>query len=470
MKFWNAENTMAGWRFGIIVPVLITLLFFDFAMPMGILLAGLTVVFLFFLGVNYFSTQWLQSSYEKLELRIFFIALLVRVIFLGYLYLLTFWVDPDSFPFEINAADSWVYHNVTLELTDAPISEWLDIIENRMKSRSDFGYPIYQGTLYSLFGPYTLVVRFFNAILGSITVVMLGRIVNISWGSSHAKMTAIIAMLFPTLIWYCGIQLKETLMVFVVVSAFYVIWKSRAQGKWNLWLIAMGFLMCFVLFFFRTFLAALVFISILLLFIPFKENRMNSMILVSLMLGLYLFYSLAVSSDIFNDVNNQIEDSNDFFSRNLENEKSLLGNVQFDQVALAPIIVAGAAITPFPSYLNTEARQLSIFSRFQNDLVRNMMYFFMYIGLYYTFKKRFKEYIGIIFFLIAYLGVITSAANSFQARFHMPIIPFVIIFIGVGVVEFKPKSNRAWLVYLLFIFIAQLSWTYFKLNIRGINA
>lgn len=470
MKFWNAENTMAGWRFGLIVPVLITVLFFDFAMPIGILFAGLTVVFLFFFGVNYYSTQWVQSSYDQLELRIFFIALLVRVIFLGYLYLLTFWFDPDSFPFEINAADSWVYHNVTLELIDAPISEWLDIVENRMKSRSDFGYPIYQGTLYSLFGPYTFIVRFFNSILGSLTVVMLGRIVNISWGNSHAKMTAIIAMLFPTLIWYCGIQLKETLMVFVVVSAFYVIWKSRAQGKWNLLLIAMGFLMCFALFFFRTFLAALVFISILLLFIPFKENRMNSMILVSLMLGLYLFYSLAVSSDIFKDVNNQIEDSNDFFSRNLENEKSLLGDVKFDQVALAPIIVAGAAITPFPSYLNTEARQLSIFSRFQNDLVRNMMYFFMYIGLYHTFKKRFKEYIGIIFFLIAYLGVITSAANSFQARFHMPIIPFVVIFIGVGVVEFKSRSNRAWLVYLLFIFIAQLSWTYFKLNIRGINA
>jgi hypothetical protein len=188
------------------------------------------------------------------------------------------------------------------------------------------------------------------------------------------------------------------------------------------------------------------------------------------MLGLYLFYSLAVSSDIFKDVNNQIEDSNDFFSRNLENEKSLLGDVKFDQVALAPIIVAGAAITPFPSYLDTEARQLSIFSRFQNDLVRNMMYFFMYVGLYFTFKNRFREYIGIIFFLIAYLGVITSAANSFQARFHMPIIPFVVIFIGVGVVEFKSKSNRSWLIYLTFIFLAQLAWTYFKLDIRGINA
>ncbi len=87
MKFWDAENTMVGWRFGLIVPVLITLLFFDFAMPIGILLAGLTVVFLFFLGLNYFSTLWVQRSYDQLEVRIFFIALLVRIVFLGYLYL-----------------------------------------------------------------------------------------------------------------------------------------------------------------------------------------------------------------------------------------------------------------------------------------------------------------------------------------------------------------------------------------------
>jgi hypothetical protein len=40
-------------------------------------------------------------------------------------------------------------------------------------------------------------------------------------------------------------------MVFVGVSAFYVIWKARSQGKWTVWLIALGFLMCFDLFFYR---------------------------------------------------------------------------------------------------------------------------------------------------------------------------------------------------------------------------
>jgi 4-amino-4-deoxy-L-arabinose transferase-like glycosyltransferase len=469
MKFWQSDHTIIGWQFGLIVPIVITLLFFDFAMPIPILFAGLAVVFLFFLGLNYFSSRWAHLTYKSLEIRIFIIAFFIRLVFLGYLYLLTFWFDPDSFPFEINAADSWVYHNVTLELVDAPMHQWMEIIEDRMKSRSDFGYPTYQGLIYSVFGPYTVVVRLFNAILGSLTVIMLGRLVNISWGSVHAKMTAIVAMLFPTLIWYCGIQLKETLMVFIVVSSFYLIWKTRSEGKWNVWAIGMGFLMCFILFFFRTFLAALVFISIVLLFIPFKENRSSSMLLVSLMLSLYLFYSLAMSSNIFSDVNNQIEDSNDFFSRNLENEKSLLGDVKFDQVALAPLIVAGAAITPFPSYLATEARQLSIYTRFQNDLVRNMMYFFMYVGLYFTFKNKFKEYIGILFFLISYLGVITSAANSFQARFHMPIIPFVVVFIGVGIVELGAKYRRTWWMYLIGIFMAQLAWTYFKLNIRGIN-
>lgn len=469
MKFWNADNTMIGWRFGLLVPLLINLLFFEYAMPMGLLLAGFFIVFLFFLGLNYFTTRWAHQAFVNLELKIFFIALTVRLIFIGYLYLLTIWFDPGSFPFEIYAADSWVYHSATLELADAPFGDWLNIIEKRMKSRSDFGYPVYQGIFYYLFGPNTFIVRFINAILGSLTVVMLGRIVNVSWGSAHAKMTAIIAMIFPTLVWYCGIQLKETIMVFLLVSSFYLIWDSRANMTWSVFKILLVFLFCFALFYFRTFLAVLVFISVMLLFIPYKKKILNSWVLVSTLALLYLFYSIAVSMGIFNDVNNQIGDSKNFFSRNLENEKNLLGNVDFDQVALAPIIVAGAAITPFPSYLNTEARQLSIYSRFQNDLVRNIMYFFMYVGIFFTVKNRFREYIGILFFFIAYLGVITAAANSFQARFHMPIIPFVTVFMGVGIVEFKSRKISAWWIYLFFIFIAQLAWTYFKLNIRGIN-
>jgi 4-amino-4-deoxy-L-arabinose transferase-like glycosyltransferase len=439
-------------------------------MPIGILLAGLAVVFLFFLGLNYYSTQWANRTYVELEKNIFFVSFIVRLIFVGYLYLLTYWFSPGSFPFEINAADSWVYHNVTIEMADAPIKQWSDIIEKRMKGQSDYGYPIYQGFVYSIFGPYTFIIRFLNAIMGSLTVLMIGRIVNLSWGSNHAKMSAIVAMLFPTLIWYCGIQLKETLMVFILVGLFYLIWKARSEVRLKLQVIVICFLLCFILFFFRTFLAFLVLISLLLFFIPLNQKRLGTGWLISLMLGLYLFYSLGVANNIFNDVNNQIADSEDFFSRNLENEKSLLGNVKFDQVALAPLIVIGAAITPFPSYLDTEARQLSIFSRFQNDLVRNMMYFFMYFGLYQVLKKKFKEYLAIVFFFLAYLGVITSAANSFQARFHMPIIPFAIIFIGVGIAEYKAKHHRNWLIYLILIFIAQLSWTYFKLNIRGIDA
>lgn len=469
MNYWNSEHTMVSWRFGLLVPILISLLFFNYAMPIGILAVGLSVVFLFFGGLYYFSSQWSQVNYKNLEWRIFFIALLIRIFFMGYMYLLTFWLDPDSFPFEIYAADSWVYHNVAMELHEAPFADWPALIKELMKSRSDYGFPIYQGVLYSLFGPHTWVVRVFNSILGSFTVLMLGRIVNISWGSRHAKMTAILAMLFPTLVWYCGIQLKETLMIFVVVSSFYVIWNARYQMKWNIWYIILGFGLSFILFFFRTFLAALVFISILLLFVPFKETKKSSWIFIVVLLVLYLFYSLAVSGNVFEDVNNQISDSQDFFSRNLENEKNLLGDVQFDQLALAPLIVAGAAITPFPSYLDTEARQLSIITRFQNDLVRNIMYFFMYLGLFYTLKSRFKEFVGIVFFLIAYLGVITSAANSFQARFHMPIIPFVIVFMGVGIVEYKPQQKKWWLFYLILILLAQLAWTYFKLNIRGIS-
>lgn len=470
MRFWGVDNTWTGWRFGILIPIIISLMFFHFIMPLGILVIGLLIVFLFYLGLNYYSTKWEKRSFDSIVFELFLVSFIIRFIFLLYLYVLTFWLDFDSFPFEIGAADSLVYQDVSLQLADAPFSDWAKILSKNMKSQSDYGYPLYQGLIYSLFGPYTLIIRVFNAILGSITVVFLGRIVKLSWGDIHAKMTAIIAMLFPTLIWFCGIQLKETLMVFLVVAAFYLFWRARATKAWNLWAILLVMFICFYLFFFRTFLAVLVFVSIMMLFIPIKNGgRSGNFLWLIAIIGIYIFYSLVVSVGFFDDIERQVTDSEDFFSRNLENEKSMLGNVKFDQVALAPVIVAGSIITPFPSYLNTEERQLSIYTRFQNDLVRNMMYFFFYVGFYYVVRNKFREYLAIMFFTIAYLGVITTAANSFQARFHMPIIPFIIIFIGVGVVEIRDRVNKYWSVYLLGIFAAQLMWVYFKLNIRGIN-
>ena len=470
MKFWGVENTWVGWRFGVLIPLIISLMFFNYVMPLGVLMIGLLIVVLFFFGLNYFTSEWINLSYESVEIKIFAFGFLIRFVFLLYLYVLTYWLDIESFPFEIGAADSWVYHSVSLKLADASFGEWMNVLNANMKSRSDFGYPLFQALVYSIFGPHTLIVRILNAAVGSLTAVLMGRIVRLSWGEAHAKMTAVIAMLFPTLIWFCGIQLKETLMVFLVVTSFYLIWNARAKNNWSVWSILLAFLICFYLFFFRTFLAVLVFISIMMIFIPIQsKGKSRKFLWIAVLFGMYIFYSLVISAGFFNDIERQVSDSEDFFSRNLESEKSMLGNVKFDQVALAPVIVTGAVITPFPSYLNTEERQLAIYTRFQNDLVRNMMYFFFYIGFYFVVRNRFREYISIIFFTIAYLAVITSAANSFQARFHMPIIPFIIMFIGVGIVEVKDKVNRAWSIYLVGIFIAQLMWAYFKLNIRGIN-
>ncbi len=451
------------------MPILISLIFFNYVMPLSILLIGLLVVVLFFYGLNYYSMKWSSLDFQQIESRLFILSFVIRFLFMFYLYFLTYFLAPDSFPFEPGAMDSWTYHNVALKLSDSSFNLWNDILAMNMKSRSDYGYPFYQGLIYSFFGSYTIIVRIVNCFLGAWTIVLIGRIVKLSWGEDHAKMAAIIGMLFPTLVWFCGIQLKETLMVFMVVSAFYLIWEIRARNSFSTSSMLMALFCCFSLFFFRTFLAVLVLISVFMMFIPVKRDGGSRIILLmGSLVFVYLIYSFVISLGIFEDVNRQLVESDGYFSRNLEQEKDLIGDIKFDQVALAPLIVGGAILTPFPSYLNTEERQLTIYSRFQNDLVRNMMYFFFYIGVYFTIKNRLREYASIIFFTVAYLAVITSAANSFQARFHMPILPFIIIFIGVGVVEVKRKVNKAWSIYLVGIFIAQLMWAYFKLNIRGL--
>ncbi len=470
MRIWNSKFTFLGIRFGWLIPVLLTLLFFNYYMPPGILIAGLLSVFLFFVSLHFFSHRWFYMSVNAMEWRVFFVSLVIRVAYMIFQYGLTYYLDFNSFPFEIFAADSIGYHEVGKTLMRAPFLEWSELLKMNMKSTSDYGYPFYQGVIYSIFGPSTVAVRLINCVIGSVTVILLGRIASIIWDDAHAKWVLINAMIFPSLVWYCGVQLKETLMLFLIVLSFYLVYAQKKRDGIHFLQALLAFLICFSLFYFRTFLAVLVLLSLILTFLPERSNKMSVLYLVIPILALIVFLGVASQTGRLDEFNAQLDDREDFFSRNLQGEKERLGNVSFDQVALAPIIFAGAIITPFPSYTYTENRQLSILSRFQNELIRNMMYFFLYIGLYWSVREYFFKSLSLIFFFVSYLIVITATGNSFQARFHMPILPLAAVFIGVGILRCGDKSRRFWSIYLAGIFLAHLAWTLFKLNIRGLDA
>ena len=217
MDFWPLKYSNKAVLFSIIVTTGISLVFFRFFMPAGLMIAGLALVILFFYGLNYYSLNWRSVPPRSFEKKIFYYSFLFRFLFVLYLYLLTYIVDPASFPFEINAADSWVYHNAAFKLEWTPFKDYYEVLQKQMGATSDFGFPVYLSLIYKIFGLFTLPVRLINCLLGSLTVVYLSRIARSLFTENHARITGVIAMIFPSLLWFGAIQIKETLMIYFVI-------------------------------------------------------------------------------------------------------------------------------------------------------------------------------------------------------------------------------------------------------------
>jgi hypothetical protein len=277
-------------------------------------------------------------------------------------------------------------------------------------------------------------------------------------------------MIFPSLLWFGAIQIKETLMIFFIVSIFYNAVKINNAHRFLLKSFIVIIFFSFLLFYFRTFLGVLVIMSVVAYFILNAIRKLNIQKIISVLIIFFGSVSLINTSGIFKDINEVYQEGQNFgfFSINLKSEAKLVGNINYKQAAITPFIIAGSIVTPFPSFLITEPRQIPIVARFQNEMVRNLMYYFAILGLVLLIVSDFRKGSLLLLFLFGYLYVITSAGNSFQDRFHLPMVPFFIIAMSVGILQSSRKWLKRWDWYLALIFIAQISWTIFKLNIRGI--
>lgn len=470
MDFWPASYTRRAILFALIITIGISFAFMKFIMPMGLFISGLFIIVFFFIGLNYYTIHWKKIVSQKVfDRKLFWHSFIFRLLAVAYMYLLTLGIDPDSFPMEPAAADSINYHNKAIILSNASFSEYPIVLSNLSKSRSDYGFSFYLSVFYKLFGPYTLPIRLMNCLLGSLTVVYLSRIARYIFSDKHARITGITAMLFPTLLWFNGIQLKETLMIFLFITTFYLTIKMFVTRKisFSCIIIALAFIM--VLFYFRTFLAVLVIITLLFFFLINSSKKLRPSTIFLLIIFSFGSVALINQTGMFSEVYDVYGASEDVFTQQLTAEAKRVQNISYQKAAVTPFIIVGSLITPFPSFLVTEPRQLAIVAHYHNEIVRNLLYYFALIGIFIMYKKYRPQSTLILFFIISYLYVITTAGTSFQDRFHLPLVPFIIIAFSVGLIDSRPRWKYRWNYYILIIGAAEIVWTFFKLNIRGLS-
>ncbi|MBU1398798.1 MAG: glycosyltransferase family 39 protein, partial [Proteobacteria bacterium] len=448
---WPKRFSQIALLFIFIVLFIHYAFFPQFIIPFEILFFGIIVTILFFIGLNYFSKKWSRVAEKSFVRKLFVTSFLLKLVFFASTLLLIFLVDPKSYPYEIGGgADSYIYHQAASEVADGLFSHDLSrVLHKWYKERADFGYPTYLGFLYHFFGKDSILIRILSLFFSSLTVVFVFKLAKNIYGEAVGRFAGILTMLMPALLWYDTALLKESVMIFLIFSCLYGISEMVLSRKFRIWNIILAVVPIFLLFYFRAFLAWMIIFVAMIYFILNLSNRRISrpIVFISFMLLVAVLSISVVNSGSLEELNTMVQKS----GTQLEDElisSAIQRGLSFNTLGIAPLLLLGSIVTPFPSLLYFDAGQLVMVSHFFNELVRNSLYFFAFLGIWISYKKRFSESSLILLYTLGYIFVLAVSGKSFQDRFQLPSLPGILILISVGLSGGRIHFN-IWKFYLI---------------------
>lgn len=443
----------------------VSVVFLNYAMPLGYIALGCMWVLEFFLLVPQCSKSWMAVSSKVYVRTIFFTALSLRIIWVIVSYF--FYISATGLPFEFGAADSLAYHEDAAWLAESPWSVTWAYLFGHYIGLSDSGFKFYLSLVYRVFGPSIIIARFLNALLSAFTCVLVYRMSSRTFCREAGRMAGIMMVFMPNLIIYCGYTLKETLMIFLIVACLERIEYLTHHQKTTLWDILLPSLFAGLLFFFRSAVgAAAVFAfasTILVSSAPSMKRGGKRLALIAWGILVVLVFG---GGSLATEIETLWEGRNENQS-NKRMEQTVRGN-KWAQYATGTVMAPMVFVLPFATMVNTEG-QVGQQAKSGGNYVRNFMGFFALLAIYEAFRrKRWRDFVPIGAFVIAYLGIVSMSAFAGSERFLLPGLPCLIMMWAYGVSTLQAKTYKLLAPWCFVVFAMEVAWAYFKLGSRGL--
>jgi 4-amino-4-deoxy-L-arabinose transferase-like glycosyltransferase len=370
-------------------------------------------------------------------------------------------------PFEFEAADAAGYHNEAIWMSQViKDGQWNVFWEYYHDRLSDMGYPLYLAVVYSVFGQAIIIARIIKAILSSITVVLIYKIASRNFGEKTGRMAGVLAFLYPNLIYYCGLHVKETEMVFILSlfmeRADFLLRSKKFSYLLLIWVVLLGA----SLYFFRAVLAYSVFIALALALLFSSRRVLKFKKKMLFIFTTIIIIGLLTSSSI-------LAEAFDFWEARTSNQSlSLEVRTQtnvFSKYASALIFAPFVFIAPFPTLVDIESQQnhMLLGGAFY---VKNILAFFVIIALVSLLKKQaWRKHVLILAFLVTYLSILAMSKYAIVERFHMPALSVHIMLTAYGISQLNRKNVEFFKYYLFIIALFIIGWNWMKLAGRGLN-
>ncbi len=447
--------------------IIVSGVFLSYAMYWYWILFGVVSILFFTYFSGHLTRIWSRLSPKKFSNKIFWTAFLIRVIYVIFSYY--FFIEMTGAPFEFAAGDSMGYHYEGVWIVDliraGIFGDVYPLYIQGKNAYSDMGYPLFLGLQYLLTNKNILIARIIKALLSAFMCVIVYKISVQNFGEAVARIAAIFILLMPNLIMYCGMHLKETEMIFIMMAYIERTDYLLRSKKFSFLNITVVLLLIGLLFLFRTVLgivAIFALVTALLFSAQHLVKRGKRWII-----GLWVVIAIAyfAGGTIALEVENLWQQKDTNQQIRLE-DRAKKGNV-LAKYAGASIFAPLIFTLPFPTMVETPNQET--FRMLHGGVfVKNVLSFFTILALYLLLiRKKWRENVFIIAFLIAYLGILTVSAFAHSERFHLPAVPLELIFAAFGITQLNKKYKswfNAWTVLLFFIIII---WSWFKLKGRG---
>lgn len=429
------------------------------AMPFQFMLFGIVEVVAFFYFANQFTIQWRTYSEKYFLKKLFWTAFIIRICWVIFSYI--YFNIQTGQPFEYYAADSVFYNDVSTRIANGKFTFSRLFFEMGV---SDSGYIVYLTLIKKiLFGVEAiLIIRFIKALLGSWMCVLVFRLAQRNFGDVTARIAAIFCLLMPTLIYYCGLHLKELEMTFVVVAFLertdYILRTRTRHIKDYI----LPILLILILFTLRTVLGAVAIFSFATaaLFSAYNTLKKGKRWIIVLWLGMVV--ALFLGGNIQNEVER-------YWIERDQNQTAKMGSLEqrtdnnFVKYATGTIMAPLVFVLPMPVLTYSEEKENQMMLNGANYIKNIIAYFVILAIVLLTRYKQLQNYVLLLVFFIAYSLIIVFSGFLFATRFYMPIIPCFLILGAYGVQQSVISKNK-YIIYLFLIGCIICLWSFMRIR------
>lgn len=428
---------------------------------------GIGTVCFFFLTTWLFFKQWRHNDTKKFIRKVFWTALGIRVVYVGAIIL--YYYYQTGLAMEYQAADSMRYHQWAIALAKLAREGEFGIIFRWLNANtigfSDQGYVLYLTSLYTCFDNNILGPRLLKALMSAYMCVAIYKLASRSLGEKTGRLAAVMAVFLPQFIHYNGTYLKETELIFLTTLALERMDYLVRSKRYTFWNIFFPIVLTALTFGFRT-IVGMILIACFILFILLQERPLMNKKTKIITLGAVVLISLAF---FFTPIGREmyIMFRLNFLTGEVPPVKYEQMGLKYAEYASGKYMAPGFFTLPLTNLVEVANDNQKMMNG--TYYVKNYLAFFALLCIVVAFReKKWKNFSLIGSFAIIYALCIAFSFAFNSERYHLPVMPCLLIMSAFAMTHFRKKDFTVYYIYNALLLIAIVVWNYIKIDGRGL--